>query len=147
MQFRSVPRSIANQGILQRKLWELSTVPNHMASFVKPRKASNLRSGLSKWELDELTKERRKKLTKQEIRREKFADGLRCPLCFCLPCAIIALILLILMGVYIVHPYQVGKSDIELFFSLHLVFISSQVYVFITSQFNYCNNSCGKYFP
>ena len=87
-----------------------------MASFVKPGKAKDLRSGLSKWELDELTKERRKKLNKLELRREIFADSLRCPLCFCLPCAIIAFILLILMGVYIVHPYQVGKSHFSTLF-------------------------------
>jgi len=80
-----------------------------MASFVKPSKGKELRSGLSKWELEELTKERRKTLGKYELHREILADGLRCPLCFCLPCAIIAFILLILMGIYIVHPYQVGK--------------------------------------
>ena len=81
-----------------------------MASFVKHQKGKDLRSGLSKWELEELTKDRRKILGKNELHREILADGLRCPLCFLLPCAIIAFILLILMGVYIVHPYVVGKS-------------------------------------
>ena len=80
-----------------------------MASFIKPQRGKKLRSGLSKWELEELTKERRKTLGKKELQREVLADGLRCPLCFSLPLVIIAFLLLILMAIYIVHPHFVGK--------------------------------------
>lgn len=86
-----------------------------MASFVKPSKGQELRSSLSKWELEELTKERRKTLDKRELYREILADGLRLPLCFSLPCVIIASILLVLMGLYIVHPYFVGEYKYVIF--------------------------------
>ncbi|XP_032219810.1 uncharacterized protein LOC5519034 isoform X2 [Nematostella vectensis] len=71
---------------------------------------TSIRSGLSKWERDELKTERRKLLTKFELKREVIAERLRCPLCFSLPCAIIALMLLILMGIFIVQPHQVGRT-------------------------------------
>ena len=81
-----------------------------MASFVRPDVSSDSRAlRLTRWERDDIGKERRLRLSKYELIREDTAHKLRCPLCFCFPCAIIAFILLILIGIYIVQPYVRGK--------------------------------------
>lgn len=92
-----------------------------MASFVQPEKPSNVLSGLSKWERQELMKKRRAKLGKYELMRERTADKVKCPVVFCLPVVIVVLILLVLIGIYIVTPYQKGKFKIHtgLDFNIH----------------------------
>ena len=79
-----------------------------MASFVRPD-ISLEPAKLTRWERQDIAKERRLRANKCELIRENAAEKLRCPLCFCLPCVIVAFILLILIGVYIVQPFVKGK--------------------------------------
>ncbi|XP_068758794.1 uncharacterized protein [Montipora capricornis] len=81
-----------------------------MASFVRPEKAARRQPRLSKWEKADIRAVRRTRLSKDELLREDIADKLRCPLCFCLPCVIIAFILLILIGIYVIRPYIQGRG-------------------------------------
>lgn len=81
-----------------------------MASFVRPEKAARRQPRLSKWEKADIRAERRTRLSKDELLREDIAHKLRCPLCFCLPCVIIAFILLILIGIYVIRPYIQGRG-------------------------------------
>ena len=85
-----------------------------MASFVhSTEKTPSLLSGLSKFEKEELTKERRAKLSKYELIRERAADKLKCAVFFCLPVVVVVLILLVLIGIYIARPYQKGKFPVD----------------------------------
>ena len=80
-----------------------------MASFVQSEKPPTIVvSGLSKWEREDLTKQRRSKLSKYELVRERAADKLKCPVFFCLPVVVVAFILLVLIGIYIIQPYRRG---------------------------------------
>ena len=63
------------------------------------------RSNISK---QDATKLRRSCLSKNEVLRENVADRLKCPLCFCIPCFVVAAVMLVFIGVYVTNPYMKG---------------------------------------
>ena len=63
------------------------------------------RSNISK---QDATKLRRSRLSEGEILRENVADGLKCPLCFCLPCFVAVAVMLVFIGMYVTSPYMKG---------------------------------------
>ena len=63
------------------------------------------RSNISK---QDATKLRRSRLSEGEILRENVADRLKCPLCFCLPCFVVVVVMLVFIGMYVTSPYMKG---------------------------------------
>ncbi|XP_066283697.1 uncharacterized protein [Branchiostoma lanceolatum] len=60
-----------------------------------------------------LRRERHKRMTKMEILKEKVADKLKLFLVFALPVVLMGFILLVLIGIYVVRPYNEGQQFVK----------------------------------